>query len=34
MLTEFVLVINLKTVKQLGLTVPPEFLFEADELIR
>jgi hypothetical protein len=34
MLTKFVLVINLKTAKQLGLTVSIEVLFQADELIR
>ncbi len=32
--TKFEFIINLKTAKQLGLTIPSEVLFQADKLIK
>jgi putative ABC transport system substrate-binding protein len=32
--TKFELIINLKTAKKLGLTIPPEVLFQADKIIK
>jgi len=33
-LTAFELVINLKTAKTLGITIPPSILFQVNEVIR
>ena len=32
--TKFVFEINLKTAKQLGITIPPNVLYQADKLIK